>query len=155
MNYLIATTILDDGIKGLLLSGGLAVTIVLLLLVGLWTKFLEPLVRKTVEAWYNDPERQNHRKAFVKEVIDDQVQRVDGVIHLHTQKHTDATNVAWQTEYKALREDMAEDRKLLHEMIQKLGRLEGMVAMIAKHNRISVPEMPAITPPPASIVQKR
>lgn len=149
MPILLATSLWDDG-KTLLLTGGVATTVVLLLLIGLWTKFLEPLVRKTVEAWYNDPARQEQREKFAKKVIENEVQRIDGLIYTHTTAHTNMTNEGWRTAYNELRLEMAEDRKLLHEMVAKLGRLEGMLAMIAKHQRISIPEMPAVSPPPVS-----
>lgn len=135
----VAEAFWSEGLKSALFSGGIIFSLLFLLLIGFWTKFVEPMIRKTVEAWYNDPARTESREKFVKNVILNQVKLEDGSIALHTKKHVSDSETSLSAAVEALRTSLNEDRVFRHDMAERLGRLEGMIAIIAKQLRVPSP----------------
>lgn len=105
--------------------GGIAA----LLLYGLWAKTGGPLLQtaikawfndkdqiatrrvetlEAVKAWYHDPETTYAKKVFIREQIDNEVHRTDGLIHSTVQEQL-------HNSIEPLREDLRDLKKLLSE----------------------------------------
>lgn len=126
-------------------AGTGVVAVVLGLLVrGWWTKMGDPVVRNMFLAWYRDPDQQAKREAEIKLVIENQIQRVDGLIRkeIAAQVNTMQQELArtmrevgdeFRTEVKELKEILANQDEMSEgfrtNVTTRLAKIEGALNM--------------------------
>jgi hypothetical protein len=118
-----------------------------LVLRGGWAKMGEPVVKNMFLAWYRDPDQQDKRKKEIKDVIDDQLQRADGLIRKEIASQVDTMQkelaeviTQFGTEF---RQEVRELKEILGNqdetseafrtnIMTRLGKIEGAVNVMTK-----------------------
>jgi len=127
-------------------SGGLVLVLGLLLRGG-WAKMGEPVVKAMFLAWYRDPEQQEKRKIEIKGVIEDQIQRMDGLIRKEIASQVDTMQkelaevvtqfgTEFRQEVKELKEILVHQDETSEafrtNIMTRLGKIEGAVNVMTK-----------------------
>ena len=96
--------------------------------------------QRIVTSWYNLQDTRDERERFTKKVIDDQIQRVDGVIRKEIVQHVDKTGKDIDEKIANLQDDvnvkfdklavMLEKSSEFHtQVLSRLARIEGSLAI--------------------------
>lgn len=124
-----------QGIATLILVGaaglGALSFLALLLMRGFWAKVGEPVVKAMFLAWQADATETAKRHAETKSVIDNELQRVDGIIRkeiTHQVSVLQSEMVKVLSEIKAL---IALDQSYREQVLTRLGRIEGAMNLHA------------------------
>jgi hypothetical protein len=112
----------------------------------------DPIVRNMFLAWYRDPDQQAKREAEIKLVIENQIQRVDGLIRREIAAQVDTMqqelvqamrNVGdeFRTEVKDLKEMLTNQNEMSEgfrtNVMTRLGKIEGAINMITQGKFVS------------------
>lgn len=105
-------------------------------------------VLRTVNAWHSAPDQVRTRRELIQEEIDNQVQRVDGIIHKEIKARVEQGTQPLQrdmSEIKAMLEkrELAE-RDFREEVIGKLAHLEGL--FLSPGSSLRAPTVPGSPP---------
>ena len=168
MHYLAALALSLESGSTLLFSilGGSAVFVVIGLLAarGYWGKSVVPLLRDEVKKWYDDPLQKQARETelqsqlrspgivteqenAVKRIIEDQIQRKDGLINHEIVQQGVAVENRLLAKLEEVTKFLKEDSHFKEVMTQKLARIEGNL-------QILIPTRKAITLTPTDEVNK-
>lgn len=96
----------------------------------------EKQIEKIIEGWYIAQKTRDERENFTKKVIDDQINRVDGIIRKEIVNHVDKTEKQLSEEIASLKQDVNTKFDKLNntseQILTKLGRMEGVLSMSNK-----------------------
>lgn len=145
-------------ILAVIAGGGGCMLFFSLLVRGWWSKMGEPVVRTMFLAWFRDPDQAAKRADEIKNVIENQIQRADGLIR----KEIEAQFKCIQDEFKEslasmddlVRKDLTELKEMISKqnefseafrtnVMTRLGKIEGAINMITKGQFTTPSDFPA------------
>lgn len=122
--------------------------VVLFFLRGVWSKFGTAMMRAEIALWWNHKEQRDAMRADVKEIIDNEVQRADGLIRKAVSAEVNGINAHVDQRIQAVLDKMERMSDVLGDVVERLSRLEGTTDLLAKRSGMSgsMPQLPP-TPP--------
>jgi len=107
-------------------------------------------IKDGVLAWYNDPATIEERKRFVRDVIDNEVQRNDGVIHKDITQKIDAVERDFTSTVAGIRQELAklslsmetrddQMRQFNQKLMERLGNIDGLLRRPSSESSSSLP----------------
>lgn len=131
-------------VMGLLGGTGLLLTIVMLTARGYWSKNIAPLIQEEVSKWYaasgqtamreveiqnalRSPQLVAEQKAFIKDVLDNEIKRSDGLISQAISTQVSDMETRLMSKLDEMSRFIKEDTEFKQDLIQRLARLEGAV----------------------------
>lgn len=124
----------------LALIGGAGV-IGAIIFAGVWDRFFKTKVRQEIKTFNGEPDNLEAFEKAVNKVIDNQINRRDGIIHKEISKQVEDGNAKVLGEIKALREELGD----MTEIGSRLGHIEGSMKVLL--NALRVPPIPPTNPP--------
>lgn len=91
---------------------------------GFWAKNVEPVVKAQFVAWTSAPEQVDARKAFVREIIDNETQRVDGIIRKEITTQVTNVQTSLLAAIKTLGQEVKDETKALRDSIEVLTQVD-------------------------------
>ena len=116
------------------LIGGLSV-VGAIFFTGIWYRILRNNVRTEIKVYNGEPEVEQAFEREVARIIENNIARRDGLIHVEITKQVDAGNQKVLGEIQKLREDLSQ----VSEIGERIGHIEGSVAVIMNALRVSPP----------------
>jgi hypothetical protein len=113
---------------------------------GVWAKFGTAMMKAEIALWWSHREQRDALKLDVKEIIDNEVQRADGLIRRVVTKETNDVVGRMEVELQSVAAKMDRMSDILHDVVERLARVEGTVDILAKRSGLSR-ELPAQLPP--------
>lgn len=135
------------GLGTILLGGGGVGVLCTLLMRGLWVKHGEPEIITTVAAWYSAPAQTEARVKFIKQVIDNEIRRDDGLIAKEIEQAIDDFKQKLEAELAELYRDNQTEQQFRNTVISEIGRLKGSLGVLTRSSSTSVDNFAAVSPP--------
>lgn len=85
--------------------------------------------RRTISSWYNQQATRDERETFTKKVIDDQIQRADGVIRKEINVHVDKLTDKIESLTADVNAKFDTLNNSTNQMLAKLSRIEGFLSV--------------------------
>lgn len=158
-------------VAALMVATGVLWGLMMLLVRGFWEKTGKPAIKSIlvatlteheyvtarkqeikdgVLAWYNDPATIEERKRFVRDVIDNEVQRNDGVIHKDITQKIDAVERDFTSTVAGIRQELAklslsmetrddQMRQFNQKLMERLGNIDGLLRRPSSESSSSLP----------------
>jgi hypothetical protein len=109
---------------------------------GIWAKFGEATIEGVVVKWSIHPDRTKEQRAFVKDVIDNEIRRDDGLIAKEIRQQVDQM----ETRLIEAIEGLRIDREFKDNVLRELGDIQGTLRVLAQGTK---PDSDPPPPPPA------